>query len=90
MKEDHSDKLFKWLDFIRIVVCGLTLGLIAATVWCVKIQMTITDLEKHINDIEQNASIHRDAIQQRNTDNEKRFSRLEQWVIDHDLSKMQR
>ncbi len=83
--KDHTDKIFKWLDLLRWLVYGLIAGTIYVTVWCVKIQMTLTDLEKRMNDNQQNTQMHRDDLKQKEVANEHRMTRLEEWISDHDL-----
>lgn len=77
MSEQRFEKLFKWIDIIRIVVYGLVGGAVALAVWTTKVQMTINDLEKHLENIESNSQMHRDNLKQRENDYEHRFTSAE-------------
>jgi hypothetical protein len=82
MSDEKFDKLFKWIDLIRWVLYGLVAGAVALAVWTTKVQMTINDLEKHLEEIESNSQIHRDALLLDKKDTEHRFTALEQWKTD--------
>ena len=77
MSEERIEKLFKWLDLIRMVVYGLIAGAVGLAVWTTKVQMTINDQEKHIEAIESNSSVHRDVLKQQEKDYEHRFTSVE-------------
>jgi hypothetical protein len=77
MSEQKFERVFRWLDLIRVVVYGLVAGAIGLSVWATKIQMTENDLEKRLNDMQQNVSIHRDALKEKEVQEEGRLKSLE-------------
>lgn len=71
---NHAERIFKWIDIIRWSLYGLIAGAVGMAVWSTKIQMTLNDLEKQINGMEQNSAIHRDALKEKEAQAEHRFT----------------
>lgn len=85
MSQEKIEKLFKWVDFIKIVLSIVVGGAIAVAVWSTKIQMTVNSIEGQINDMQHNSTMHRDALKDKEKEAEHRFTGLE-----HDIEWLKR
>jgi hypothetical protein len=91
MSQERFDRLFQYIDVARWVLYGLFAGTVGIAVWATKLQMTIGDLEKQINGMEQNSSIHRDSLKEKETQAEHRITAIEkdnEWIR-YELSQLQ-
>lgn len=79
MSEEKIERLFRWIDLLRWVLYGLVAGAISLAVWATKIQFSIADLRADV-----------DKLAAKEVPEEHRFTALEQWIRDHDVSKVQR
>lgn len=46
MSAEKIDKIFKWIDFIRVMLYILVFGAVSVAVWCTKIQLNMVQQEE--------------------------------------------
>jgi hypothetical protein len=74
MSEQRIEKLFKWVDIIRVILYVVVASAVGVAVWSTKIQMTVNAIENHINDMEKNSAIHRDNLKEKEIQEERRLT----------------
>ena len=83
MNDDKLDRLFKWVDLIKMVLYGIVAGAVALAAWATKIQIQTNENKMDIESSQLNVQHHRDLDQQKELLEERRLSNLEQWIRDH-------
>jgi hypothetical protein len=75
--DTRLDRLFKWVDFVRVLLYFLVAGAVSVAVWCTKIQMSINEL-KIDQDVANVSAVHyRDIRHETEVLTEHRMSTLE-------------
>jgi hypothetical protein len=90
MTDDKIDRLFKWIDLIKIALYCLVAGAVALTAWAVKIQMQTSENKADIELSQANVQMHRDKNNEKEIAEEHRLTKLEtddEWTKNA-LSKM--
>jgi hypothetical protein len=80
MSVEKIDKLFKWIDIIKLVLGGIVAGAIAMATWATRIQIQTNENKDDIENSQKNVQAHRDSTSQKELLEERRLARLEEAV----------
>jgi len=92
MHEEKIEKIFKWIDFVRVLLYVIVASAVAVAVWCTKIQMQTNENKLDIELSQANIQHHRDVDNEKEIMEEHRLTALEEAVswLKHDLSSVRK
>lgn len=77
MNDGKLERLFKWIDFVRVLLYVLVAGAVAVAVWCTKIQMSVNETKLDVDIAQGTATHYRDIRSAESVILEHRLTELE-------------
>lgn len=82
MSDEKVDRLFKWIDIIKVVLYLIVAGAVGLATWATKIQIQVNENKSDIEAYQANVQHNREVRNDKDLREEHRFTVLEQWKED--------